>query len=68
MYSFKNLEGDAIIILIFCKESLIVKGLKMAPGDEDSGCSKIMRKGVHGYGLKVVICKAYHNIPLSRII
>jgi len=32
MHSFENLEGDAIIILIFCKESLIVKGLKMARG------------------------------------
>ncbi len=48
MYSFENLEGDAIIILIFCKESLIVMGLVDGTGDEGGGCSKIMRKGGHG--------------------
>jgi len=32
MYFFENLEGKAIIILIFCQESLIVTGLKMVRG------------------------------------
>ena len=48
---FENLEGDGIIILMFCQEYLIVMGLVSGKGDKGRGCSKIMRKGGHGHGV-----------------
>ena len=52
---FENLEGDDIIILIFCKEYLIVMGLVGGNRDEDRGTSKIMRKGAHGVSGSVTV-------------
>ena len=40
-------------------------GLVGGKGDKVSGCSKIMRKGGHGHGVKVVLCKAYCSIGIG---
>jgi hypothetical protein len=43
-------------------------GNKDCTGDEDKGSSKIMRKGGHGHGVKVVLCMAYLSFLVARII
>ena len=42
--------------------------LRILQGNEDSSCSKIMRKGGHGHGVKVVLCKAYLSFLVARIV